>query len=73
MDLLGSILGSMSAPPSLSDKEKERRKKEREMANKAEENRRKMTKLFREKIEKKINEFMVSGMGKYAVLRFKSL
>ena len=34
MDLLGSIMGSMSAPPGLSQKEKDKRKKMREMQKK---------------------------------------
>ena len=54
MDLLGSIMGSMTAPPSLSEKEKEKRKKMKEMEDKQ----RKATKLFREETEKKINEFI---------------
>jgi len=58
MDLLGSILGSMSAPPSLSEKEKERRKKAKEMADKAEEAQRKAHKLFREKTEAKVKAFV---------------
>ena len=34
MDLLGSIMGSMTAPPGMSQKEKEKRKKMREMQKK---------------------------------------
>lgn len=54
MDLLGSILGNMSAPPTISKEERERRKKMKEL----EEKQRKVTKDFREKTEKKINDFM---------------
>ena len=34
MDLLGSIMGSMTAPPAMSQKEKDKRKKMREMQKK---------------------------------------
>jgi len=58
MDLLGSIMGSMTAPPGMSQKEKEKRKKMREMQKKMEEKTRADTQKFREDVEKKINSFI---------------
>jgi len=50
-----------AAPPSLSQKEKERRKKEREAAAKADEVQRKATKAFREKMEARLKAFVVQS------------
>ena len=58
MDLLGSIMGSMTAPPGMSDKEKEKRKKQKEMEKKLEEKQRAATKKIREHAEKKIGAFL---------------
>ncbi len=54
MDLLGSILGNMSAPPGVSAEEKKRREKERQL----EERQRKAAKEFRAKTEAKVNAFL---------------
>lgn len=64
MDLLGSILGSMAKPPSISEKEKERRKKQQEMAAKMEEKQKQMTRLFRTKTEKRISDFVKDTTAK---------
>ncbi len=61
MDLLGSIMGSMTGPPKVSEKERERRKKAREAADKAEEAHRKATKDFRTKTEERLGEFIKDG------------
>ena len=58
MDLLGSIMSSMSGPPKLSEQEKKRRQKEKEMKKKMEEKAREATKKMRESVEKKIGDFV---------------
>lgn len=63
MDFLGSILGNMSGPPTMSEKEKERRKKERELKAKYEENLKKETKMMRDKTESRINKFLSETTG----------
>ena len=64
MDLLGSILGSMSGPPGKSEKEKERLKKEKAMQQKMEEKQREASKMFRQKMEKKIQDFIADSSKK---------
>jgi len=71
MDLLGSIMGSMTAPPAMSQKEKDKRKKMREMQKKMEEKTRADTEKFREDVEKKINSFIKDD--KSAKLEFPPL
>merc|ERR1712179_554224 len=63
MDLLGSILGNMAKPPgsTLSDKERERKKKEKELAAKLEKKQREEASKFREEMEKEIQEFANSS------------
>jgi len=56
--LLGSILGSMTGPPSATEKEKAERKKAKEMAKKMEERQREQSKVFRKKMEEKIDAFV---------------
>ena len=58
MDLLGSILGSMTGPPSATDKEKAERKKAKEMAKKLEEKQREQGQVFRKKMEERVNKFL---------------
>ncbi len=58
MDLLGSIMGSMTAPPGMSDKEKEKRKKQKEMEKKMEEKQRAETNKMRKDAENKIGAFV---------------
>lgn len=61
MDLLGSILGSMEKPPSMSDAEKKKIKAQRELIEKQQERERKKLQQFREKIQTKINNFIKDG------------
>ena len=58
MDLLGSILGSMTGPPKGNEKEREERRKAKEMNKKLEEKRSEQAKVFRQKIEGKIDAFV---------------
>nr|ACO13086.1 Sperm-associated antigen 7 [Lepeophtheirus salmonis] len=60
MDLLGSILGSMNGPPQtvLSEKEKERRKRQKVYQEKLLEKRRVEMEAFRSKIEKDVEKFL---------------
>lgn len=62
-DFLGSILGSMAAPPRASEKEIAERKKAREMAKKLEEKNKQDSKEFRLKVEKRIDEFLKLPIG----------
>ncbi len=62
-DFLGSILGSMAAPPRASDKEIAERKKAKELAKQLEEKNKQDSKIFREKIEKQIDEFLKLPIG----------
>lgn len=62
-DFLGSILGSMAAPPRASEKEIAERKKARELAKKMEEKNKQDSKAFRLKIEKRIDEFLKLPIG----------
>lgn len=54
-------MGSMTGPPKMSEKEREKRKKEKELAVKMEEGHRKATKEFRDKTEAKIGQFLKDG------------
>ena len=58
MDLLGSILGSMTGPPKANKKEMEEKRKAKEMAKKMEEKRSVEAKRFRQKVEAKVDEFV---------------
>ena len=62
MDLLGSILGSMTGPPKGNEKEREERRKAKEMAKKMEEKRASQVKLFRQKIEAKVDAFVKTSV-----------
>ncbi|XP_066581242.1 sperm-associated antigen 7 homolog [Prorops nasuta] len=58
MDLLGSILNSMEKPPTISDKQKAMMKKQREEFQKQQKAEADKLKVFREKVEEKINKFL---------------
>ncbi|KAK1116518.1 hypothetical protein K0M31_018981 [Melipona bicolor] len=58
MDLLGSILNSMDKPPTISDKQKALMKKQKEEYQKHQKAEAERLKLFREKVEGKINKFL---------------
>ena len=62
MDLLGSILGSMTGPPKGNEKEREERRKVKEMAKKMEEKRTAQAKLFRQKVEAKVDSFVKTSV-----------
>ena len=62
MDLLGSILGSMTGPPKGNEKEREERRKAKEISKKLEEKRSEQAKLFREKIETKVDAFVKTSI-----------
>ncbi|WAR14532.1 SPAG7-like protein [Mya arenaria] len=61
MDLLGSILGTMQKPPSISIEEKKKRKAQQEQIEKQQKVEKKKLHEFREKIQSKINEFIKDG------------
>ncbi|XP_071145665.1 sperm-associated antigen 7 homolog [Mytilus edulis] len=58
MDLLGSIMGSMEKPPSLNDAERKKVKAQKAMIEKQQEADKKKLVVFREKIQKRIHEFI---------------
>ena len=58
MDLLGSILNSMDKPPSVSGKQKALMKRQKEEYQKRQKAEAERLKLFREKVEGKINKFL---------------
>lgn len=58
MDLLGSILNSMDKPPTVSDKQKTLLKKQKEEYQKYQRAEAERLKVFREKVEGKINKFL---------------
>ncbi|XP_012135824.1 sperm-associated antigen 7 homolog [Megachile rotundata] len=58
MDLLGSILNSMDKPPTVSDKQKTLLKKQKEEYQKFQRAEAEKLKVFREKVEEKINKFL---------------
>jgi hypothetical protein len=62
-DFLGSILGSMAAPPRASDKEIAERKKAKELAKKVGEKNKHDSKVFRQKTEKRIDDFIKLPIG----------
>ncbi|XP_012257808.1 sperm-associated antigen 7 homolog [Athalia rosae] len=64
MDLLGSILNSMDKPPSVSDKQKALMKKQREELAKRQTAEAEKLKVFREKVEEKINKFLHDGSAR---------
>lgn len=58
MDLLGSILGNMEKPPSISSEQKKKEKQEREKFEKLQEEERKQKAKFRKSIEVRISKFV---------------
>jgi len=62
-DFLGNLLGSMAGPPKASEKELAERKKAREMAKKMEEKNKQDSKVFRQKMETRIDEFVKLPIG----------
>ncbi|XP_076451448.1 sperm-associated antigen 7 homolog [Babylonia areolata] len=61
MDLLGSILGSMEKPPSIGDAERKKAQAQRKLIEKQKEAEKKKLTDFREKIQKRIHEFIKNG------------
>ena len=61
-DLLGSILGSMTGPPKGNEKERAERRKAKEINKKIEEKRSAQAKLFRQKIEAKVDAFVKTSI-----------
>ncbi|XP_048752027.2 sperm-associated antigen 7 homolog [Ostrea edulis] len=61
MDLLGSILGSMQKPPTMGDAEKKKAKEQKALLERQQEKERKKLQEFREKIQKKIHDFIKDG------------
>nr|XP_022343601.1 sperm-associated antigen 7 homolog [Crassostrea virginica] len=61
MDLLGSILGSMQKPPTMGDEERKKAKEQRALLEKQQEKEKKRLQDFREKIQKKIHDFIKDG------------
>ena len=61
-DLLGSILGSMTGPPKGNEKQREERRKAKEISKKIEEKRSAQAKLFRQKIEGKVDAFVKTSI-----------
>lgn len=61
-DFLGSILGSMTGPPKGNEKQREERKKAKEINKKIEEKRSAQAKLFRQKIEAKVDAFVKTSV-----------
>jgi len=64
MDLLGSILGSMDKPPTISEAERQQKKKLRELELKHHAKEKQIKQNFREKIEEQINNFLRDGEAK---------
>lgn len=64
MDLLGSILNSMDKPPTISDKQKALMKKQKEEYQKHQKAESEKLKVFREKVEEKINKFLQNDVAK---------
>ncbi|XP_012057988.1 PREDICTED: sperm-associated antigen 7 homolog [Atta cephalotes] len=64
MDLLGSILKSMDKPPSVNEKQKALMKKQREEFQKCQKAEAEKLKLFRQKVEEKINKFVQDDNAK---------
>lgn len=62
--MLGSILNSMDKPPSVSDKQKALMKKQREDLQKHQRAEAEKLKVFREKVEDKINKFLKDDKAK---------
>lgn len=58
MDLLGSILSSMDKPPSISNEASKQLQTQKKLFEKQHAAQKAKLKIFREKIEKKINEFL---------------
>lgn len=61
MDLLGSILGSMQKPPTISDAERKKAKEQKVLLEKQQEKEKKSLQEFREKIQKRIHDFIKDG------------
>ncbi|XP_011869899.1 PREDICTED: sperm-associated antigen 7 homolog [Vollenhovia emeryi] len=64
MDLLGSILKSMDKPPSVNEKQKALMKKQQEELQKCQRAEAEKLKLFRQKVEEKINKFLQDDNAK---------
>ncbi|KYN37710.1 Sperm-associated antigen 7 like protein [Trachymyrmex septentrionalis] len=64
MDLLGSILKSMDKPPSVNEKQKALMKKQQEEFQKCQKAEAEKLKLFRQKVEDKINKFVQDDNAK---------
>jgi len=62
MDLLGSILGTMTGPPKGNEKEREEKRKAKELNKKIEEKRLAQAKVFRQKIEAKVEAFVKTSV-----------
>ena len=58
MDLLGSIMGSMEKPPSLNDADKKKARAQKVLIEKHQEAEKKKLQIFREKIQKRVHEFI---------------
>ncbi|CAG0892021.1 unnamed protein product [Cyprideis torosa] len=58
MDLLGSIMSTMSAPPAMSDKDKQLRKKHQELIEKQQNEEKEKLRHFRQMIEDRINDYL---------------
>lgn len=71
MDLLGSILGNMEAPPSMDDKQKKKNKEQQKKLQELEEKEQEQKTKFRKNIDKQISEF-VSDTTK-RMLRFSAM
>lgn len=67
MDLLGSILGTMQKPPTMGDEERKKAKAQRALLEKQQEKEKKKLQDFREKIQKRIHDFIKDG----ALQKFK--
>ncbi|KAL8597672.1 hypothetical protein ACOMHN_012639 [Nucella lapillus] len=61
MDLLGSILGSMEKPPSIGGAERKKAQAQRKLVEKQREAEKNKLAEFREKIQKRIHEFIKNG------------
>ncbi|XP_061197431.1 sperm-associated antigen 7 homolog [Saccostrea echinata] len=61
MDLLGSILGSMQKPPTMGDAERKKAREQKALLEKQQEKEKKSLQEFREKIQKRIHDFIKDG------------
>jgi len=65
MDLLGSILKSMDKPPSVNEKQKTLMKKQQEEYQKCQRAEAEKLKIFRQKVEEKINKFQQNDVKEF--------